>query len=706
MKKYLYKCRLFLTVIFLLVCVALITGQITPAREALTAFAEEGAESSLIMRETETDNVKYAPLERTNYAETDACYNPDPEADTNKYTGFMGENATKKTKDSKNKNFQLYFSKCFSAKKKYEISFYAKSVGAANDFYVKVWYAIDEKATKKEEFEFEMVDGEWTKFSFTFTANDVQSKLFKLTLEPKNGFEEIYYDQFSAVLVEDGYQPYICGERFTPEDWTTAVDGEKLESFNGEEYPAAVKLTTGALTSKIFETPSSGILRLRFAMEKTAGASVTFSIRNALGDLIDEGALGKDGTAYYDIVTSDLSENDFVTVRFDVICAAESDYALIGALEMVEHTHDTANQSGYPKQDFANCKRTDKCGSCEFELVSITHSFEVEKEATCVANGSKVCQNQECGLRVTIPATGEHVYEDKYCSIENERTALRCLTCNGARIYLLDAHDLVCISTSETEHHLACSVCSYVDTPVAHAVDGLEIAKMPTATEGGYAVTYCEGCKKKHGKELAPLEGDGASSWIKSVVTVENCTQTGVVRYTLVENEDIWVELETEALGHTYEAIKKMPTCTEDGVSLHHVCVDCGYVKEKETEIKVLSAYGHTISEWVVEKTPTLEEDGFRKNHCTRCGILLEEQVIPKLDEVNYTKYALDDHDEKKGFYYYYESAEWGTYSVYVKGSNKDAKTIWIIGGSCVVVVVGSVTACVIVATKTKRKRE
>ncbi len=707
MKKYAYKCRLFLIAIVLLfVCVTFaVIGSIS-APSTTVAYAAEGVESGLAVKETATDNVEYAPLERVNYVNTSACRVINPEPDT--FAGVVGKNATRKTNDSQNKAYQLYFDNCFEIKKQYEISFYAKTVSAAHDFYVKVWYASDGNLTKNEDLpKLETVNGEWTKYSFTFTSDQNLNKCFKLTLEPKNSFEEIYYDQFSAVLVEDGYQPYLCGEQFTSADWTSGVDAESVTSFNGENYPAGVKMTAGSLTSKIFETPVSGIFRLRFAMQKTAGASVSLSIRNAVGEVVEEIALGSVEFAYYDIATSNLTGNAYMILQFDVVCDAETDYAFIGALEMVAHTHDTSLQpSGYPIRDFTNCKTTYKCKICELELVTYNHDFKVEKEATCATNGAKVCQNQECGLKVTLPATGKHVYEDVQCSAENAGMALNCLICGGGRIRLPEEHDLVCVSTSPTEHQFICSVCSYQDTPTKHSVDNVEIAKTPTATEKGYAVTDCDVCKQKHGKELPSLEGDGAAYWVKSVILQESCVQTGIIRYTLTDLEEIYIEIETEAWGHTYEAIKKMPTCTEDGISLHHKCVTCGYVKETEAEIKVLSAYGHELLAWAVEKSPTLETEGLRKRYCTRCQELVEEQTIPKLDEVNYTKYALDDHNEKKGFYYYYESEEWGTYKVYVKGVDKDAKTVLIICVSCAVVLVGSVSVCFIVATNTKKKKE
>ncbi len=702
--------RLHLTLLLLLafVCATLAVCLISrSAPSAVASAAESEAVAELAQKETEIkeethpNGVVYQALERVDYANT-ASYEPNPER--THYQGIMGKTAVGRIGDGVNTPYQLYFDNCFETKKEYEISFYAKSVNSANDFYVEVTYTSKNDLTSNKELpKLETVDGEWTKYSFTFTSDKNLSTCFKLTVAPKNRADEVYFDRFSAVQVDDGYAPLLCGEQFTPADWTEGAEQGELVSFNGENYPAALKSYGGTLTSKMLEVPESGMLRLRFVLQKTTGASVRLLIRNALGETLEEVAL-TGSFSYYDFVTPNLTEYSFVFLCVEITCADNTDYAVIGALEAVEHVHDlTLQPQDYPKYDFANCATTYLCNTCNLEVKLVAHELATEREASCYQVGKRVCQNELCGLTVELPMTA-HTYA-QHCSKENAGKAFNCTVCGAGRVRMLSAHDLVARSLSNTEHISVCSVCAYEGEAEQHALDDVKILNAPTAEKKGYALIDCASCKQKHGLDLPCIE-EGSAAWSHRVVKVENCLETGLIRYVLKAMEGLFVDVSTEALGHSYEEIKAMPTCTEDGVSLHHRCKECGYTHEKETEIAVLTAYGHELTEWEVETEPTLESDGLRKRYCNRCQELVEEEVIPKLDEVNYVKYALDDHDEKKGFYYYYENEEYGRYKVFVEGVNEDKAVILTVCISCAVVVIGSVAAYCLVAAKSRKKKE
>ncbi len=712
MEKRIKKYRLFFVVIFALLCViACLCLVKTPTPTAFAAEVTESEKATLVYKETPTTNIRYEALERVDYFQSKNYEVLEGEDSEHGHAGIMGNTAVRQPqKDNKQARYSVSFKNCFEAKKTYEISFYAKSVNAAPNFFVNVWYVGANGQDENDDLpNVKEVEGVWKKFSFTFTAKESHAKEFLLYLDAKtvtgvDSFEAICYDQFSAVLVDDNYAPTICGEQFSATDWTSGVENGEVTSFNGENYPAALKVSTGSLVSKIFEVPTNGIFRLRFALQRTTGASVAFAIKNAVGETIEEIALDSSSSlSYYDIATSDLSTYNFIYLQFDTVCDAEDDYAVVGMLEMVEHIHQTSqNDTVY---DFTHCKKTTPCKVCGLDLITYFHDLKTEREATCAVDGLQVCQNAECGLRITLPATGEHTYEDVRCSAENAGTPLNCTVCGGGRFRLPEEHDLVCVSVSATEHKSSCKYCSYEEEATEHNTDDIVIAKKPSATESGHAVLNCAECAQKHSVYLPCLD-ENDTTWTMTVEKEEDCTETGVIRYTLNEMSAVYVEYETEALGHDYEEIKRMPNCTENGVSLYHKCKTCGYVKETETEIKELEAYGHELTEWLVEKEPTLEQDGLRKKYCSRCEALIEEEVIPHLDEVNYVKYALDDHNEEKGFYYYYESSEYGTYSVFIEGTNKDSNTVTIICVLAAVVIVGGVAAYCIVAMKSKNKKE
>ncbi len=706
-RKSIRKLRIGLLLALAFVCAAL--GLLLTRNASVVTFAEEQAaeESALSQKVTPTSEaLAYQALGRVNYVNTSACR----EITTidERYEGISGKTAVKRDKD--NRNYQLFFDKCLEAATTYELSFYVKTLGAGTSFYGDIYY-ISDSASETHLPVFKKAEGEWVKYSCTFTVNEnaepeTVETLFKLTITLKNSFTEAYLDAFSLVRADDGYSPIICGEAFSVADWQAGVDDEGITSFNGEEYPAAYKLSTESLLSKYVATQTCGDFWLRFALQRTAGASVSFSIKSIIGEEIAKVDLTEE-CAYYEFAITALEGHDYVYVQFDATYAdEENDYALIGSFEWVEHVHEL----GEPSYDASCCTTTTRCSVCEMSLVVVEHNFLVTQPASCHSDGEMVCQNAECGLQVTLPKTGEHVYKDAQgndVSCSQDNPAYSCIVCGGGRKYFTE-HTMCYVAVSDTEHKAVCSTCSYEEAIEEHDVASFVIAINPTSDVSGYAVTTCSKCQAKHGLSLPCIE-EGTTAWTKSVVQAETCLETGIVRYTLNAMSDIYVEYVTEALGHDYETIKTMPTCTEEGVSLHHKCKVCGYVKEAEAEIITLEAYGHELSAWIVEIQPTLTSNGLRKRYCSRCEELVHVEEIPHLDEINYTKYALEEPDETKGFYYYYESAEYGIYSVFVEPVNTDNVVIIVICVSCGVVIVGSVIAYCIIAIKagkSKKKKE
>ncbi len=703
-RKYIRKLRIGLLLALAFVCAAL--GLLLTRNASVVTFAEEQAaeESVLTQKSTPTSEaLAYQALGRVNYVNTSACR--EITTINERYEGISGKTAVKR--DMVNRTYQLYFDNCLEAATTYELSFYVKTLGAGSSFYGDIYYMSNSVSGAIQLPVFKKAEGEWVKYSCTFTVNEnaepeTVETLFKLTITLKNTFTEAYLDAFSLVRADDGYSPILCGEAFSVADWQAGVDDEGITSFNGEEYPAAYKLSTESLISNYVATETrGGDFWLRFALQRTAGASVSFSIKNIVGEEIAKVDLTEE-FAYYEFAITALEGHDFVCVQFDADFEdEENDYAIIGSFEWIEHEHEL-EEPGY---DASCCTTTTRCSVCEMSLVVVEHDFLVTKEARCDEEGERVCQNAACGLIEALPCTA-HTYEG-HCSAENAGVAFNCTVCSGTlgwRQYMAAEHDMQLVEKTDGTHTYACSVCGYEEQS-EHTMSRVEILVKPTATERGYAATVCEACNKKHGLYL-PCVTDTSTEWTKTVLTEETCLTTGLVRYTLKAAEGIYVEYVIEALGHDYEAIQSNPTCTESGATLHHKCKTCGYMRETAVEVTELSALGHELSEWVVITEPTLESDGLRRKYCSRCQELVEEEVIPKLDEVNYTKYALDDHDENKGFYYYYENADYGTYAVFVEGTNEDGKVVLIIGISCAVVLAASVTAYCVIATKARKKKE
>ena len=71
-------------------------------------------------------------------------------------------------------------------------------------------------------------------------------------------------------------------------------------------------------------------------------------------------------------------------------------------------------------------------------------------------------------------------------------------------------------------------------------------------------------------------------------------------------------------------------TCTEDGFDCMWVCSLCGEVIEV---VNPMPALGHESDEGEVTKSATHYEEGEKEYHCVRCGILLETETIPCLED-------------------------------------------------------------------------
>ena len=82
---------------------------------------------------------------------------------------------------------------------------------------------------------------------------------------------------------------------------------------------------------------------------------------------------------------------------------------------------------------------------------------------------------------------------------------------------------------------------------------------------------------------------------------------------------------------HNVEVIPgSAATCTKNGLTDGERCADCGEILVSQS---VISALGHSYSDWVQVKAPTIEEVGLEKRFCVTCGDE-EQRELAKLDPV------------------------------------------------------------------------
>ena len=114
------------------------------------------------------------------------------------------------------------------------------------------------------------------------------------------------------------------------------------------------------------------------------------------------------------------------------------------------------------------------------------------------------------------------------------------------------------------------------------------------------------------------------STYEQHVVTISaTYTENGV---TLTATKSVTVEASC-AHGSTYVQGAVAATCTTSGHTGKTVCYMCGDVLDFGSEIPAL---GHVEGEGVVVRAPTATEDGVMEFSCTRCGVVMRTEAIPR----------------------------------------------------------------------------
>ncbi len=655
-----------LIVVLLLLC-ALIFVAVLSSNTTIASAEEQARRVNLAVKETPMESFDYSPMEGINYIESKSCRILQPE--TEKFAGIIGNNAIKKTpSDTNNGLYQLYFDKCLENGNIYEMSFWVKTVNEDAGFQILVYHLGKENTTKVSCDAIKDTNGEWKKYSVLIEAKKVHTELFRFTLEAKGNYQEIYYDQMSLRLVEE-QNALILGADFNDDDWASLPEMTP-SSFVDGGINVARMIKSGTLSTNMLAVPQDGVFRLNLAVKRTSDASVTMQVRDEVGGLIDERLLTSSSlSSMFDIATGDLSAYKFVTINL-VVESADDGYVQLGLIELIEHSHDFFGQK---ESLLSDCQSQKTCNTCNLDVVMGEHTYVVTNP-NCSKDGKKECSI--CKDTIVIAKTGQHRYPT--CSSDNDTSKRKaCLDCGKAMKYPQKEHTLVYERVSDTEHREYCSFCGYEEL-CEHEMSAPEMLSAPTFDENGYAITACSICEGKALMEVPKVDEQGSALWTKTIVSEPSCEGFGEIRYDYA-NAPISVFSYVEPHGHEYVAIKKDATCTEDGISLHHKCTICNQTKESENEIRVIEATGHVLGDWVQTKDPTLLDDGFRYRNCSTCGERLEEEAIPRLNDKDYTKYALEDHDTENGYYEYYSSDIYGVYSVWVEGTHINQKIITIV---------------------------
>ena len=315
------------------------------------------------------------------------------------------------------------------------------------------------------------------------------------------------------------------------------------------------------------------------------------------------------------------------------VCAVCSATIKIETIAATGHTHEpvvtapTCEEEGYTTY-------TCSCGDSYIDnYVDATgHSFgawETTKEATCEATGEqkRTCACGEIETQ-TIPATGHShtsVVTPPTCTEQGYTT----YTCSCGDSYIDNyvdttghnfgewetTKDATCVELGEQVRACACGETETQVIPVTgHSYNSVVTA--PTCLEQGYTTHTCH-CGNSYTDAYVSAIGHSFGEW--TITKDPTDEEQGEQKRTCVCGK---VEtLIIPAIGHTYESVVTVPTCTEQGYTTYTCQCGDSYVDN------YVDATGHSFGEWKIVQAATCEENGVLIRACA-CGET-ETQVIP-----------------------------------------------------------------------------
>ncbi|MBO5934582.1 MAG: dockerin type I repeat-containing protein [Clostridia bacterium] len=314
--------------------------------------------------------------------------------------------------------------------------------------------------------------------------------------------------------------------------------------------------------------------------------------------------------------------------------------------------------------------------SKNIHLPAFGHKMEevAAVDATCTTDGNIAyyrCTREECAklyaddkgntelapAEVVVTATG-HTEEvipgkaatetetgltaGKKCSVCDEilvhQTEIPKLEPGHTHSYTDVVTDPTCKDKGFTTHTCACGdviVDTYTDPTDVHtpvAVPG----KAPTYTETGLTDgEKCSVCDKvlKEQEVIGKLPISHTHEYTDTVVD-PTCKDKGYTKHVCVCGDTV-IDTYVDATGnHTPEIIPGKPaTTTETGLTDGEKCSVCGTVTKEQTVIdKIPEDHKHTPGEWVVVTPAEVGVEGKEVKKCTDCNAVVEERVIPALE--------------------------------------------------------------------------
>ncbi|MDE7290054.1 MAG: cadherin-like beta sandwich domain-containing protein [Oscillospiraceae bacterium] len=265
----------------------------------------------------------------------------------------------------------------------------------------------------------------------------------------------------------------------------------------------------------------------------------------------------------------------------------------------------------------------------------------VETEATCTDDGISVRYCEACGAsgyRTLIQAVGHNFGAWTKADIANDNVAYERI-CS------------VCKTKEEIDYVFPSDHVSNVPS-IPHVFDGrVEINEPATCKTGGSQNVYCsvEGCGICITEATAPIAHTPAEA---EVVNPATCTEAGESITKCADCNEVLLEAEIPAKGHSFTNYTDTATCTAPGIRTavcdNDNCDETDMIptpakehsygellKDERGHWKKCSVCGsetnvisHSENDGIITTQPTETKDGIKTYSCTECGYVIRTEAV------------------------------------------------------------------------------